>query len=213
MLITFEGIEGSGKSTQIRHVARYLHACGRPFVITKEPGGTGIGAQIRTILLDPANTGLDPVAELLLYAADRRQHIHELIRPALQEGKIVVCDRFHDSTIAYQGFSRALDMELIQNLNRWVLGDIKPDVTFLLDLDPAIGLARAWREVSRGGRTQEETRFENEALFFHQKVRQGYLELARQEPGRFVVVDAAADEHAVGAAILGALAEKADLAV
>ncbi len=213
MLITFEGIEGSGKSTQIRYVADYLQACGRAFVITKEPGGTDIGAQIRTILLDPANTALDPVAELLLYAADRRQHIQEFIRPALKAGKIVVCDRFHDSTIAYQGFSRALEMELIHNLNRWVLGDIKPDMTFLLDLEPAVGLERAWREVSRGGRTQGETRFENEALVFHQNVRQGYLELARQEPGRFVVVDAAVDENSVGAAIVEALAEKLDLAV
>ncbi len=212
MLITFEGIEGSGKSTQIRHLAERLHALGRPCVVTKEPGGTDIGGQIRAILLGPANTGLDPAAELFLYAADRRQHIRELIHPALQAGKTVICDRFHDSTTVYQGFSRSLDMELIHNLNRWVLGDIRPDMTFLLDLKPAVGLARAWHEVSRGGRTKAETRFENEDLFFHQKVRQGYLELARQEPGRFVVVDAAADEHTVGAAILRALAEKMDMA-
>jgi len=213
MLITLEGIEGSGKSTQIPHITRFLNACGHQCVITKEPGGTRIGGQIRSILLDPVNSDMDPVAELLLYAADRKQHLQELIRPSLAAGKTVICDRFHDSTTAYQGFSRALDKALIHDLNRWVLADVNPDITFLLDLEPAVGLRRAWQEVYQGGRTQQETRFENEDLFFHQKVREGYLELARQEPERFVVVDAAADENSVTAALLDALAEKIEIAV
>jgi len=205
MFITFEGIEGSGKSTQIAYAADYLARCGRPTVVTKEPGGTRIGAQIRAILLDPVNTDMDPGAELFLYAADRRQHISEVIRPALESGKTVICDRFHDSTIAYQGFSRQLDGELIQTLNRWVLDGLSPDMTFLLDLEPSVGLARAWQEVDQGRRAEQEMRFEHEALSFHRNVREGYLKLARQAPERFVVIDAAGDKDKVWTAVQAAL--------
>ncbi|MFW5901694.1 MAG: dTMP kinase, partial [Thermodesulfobacteriota bacterium] len=160
---------------------------------------------IRAILLDPVNTDMDPGAELFLYAADRRQHISEVIRPALESGKTVICDRFHDSTIAYQGFSRQLDGELIQTLNRWVLDGLSPDMTFLLDLEPSVGLERAWQEVDQGRRAEQEMRFEHEALSFHRNVREGYLELARQAPDRFVVIDAAGDKDKVWTAVQAAL--------
>jgi len=208
MFITFEGIEGSGKTTQIRHAADYLAGAGHQCLITKEPGGTGIGAQIRGILLDPANLDIHPVTELLLYAADRNQHIQEMIRPALAEGKTVICDRFHDSTIVYQGCARALDMALIADLNGRVMANLLPDITFVLDLAPEIGLKRAWQQVDNGDRTDRETRFENEALSFHRKIRAGYLELARQDPQRFIVIDAEQDEDIVKAAILEALADR-----
>jgi len=208
MFVTFEGIEGSGKTTQIRYAAEFLTAAGHPCLVTKEPGGTGLGRQIRAILLDPENRGIDPVTELLLYAADRNQHIQTLIRPALVEGQTVICDRFHDSTVVYQGYARSLDMGLIEDLHTRLLADLRPDMTFLLDLDPEVGLRRAWQQVSLGDRTDRETRFENEALSFHQKVRAGYLDLARREPARFIVVDAAQDEDAVKEVILKVLKKK-----
>ena len=208
MFITFEGIEGSGKTTQIRHVAEFLTAAGHRCRITKEPGGTGVGRQIRSILLDPENRDIHSVTELLLYAADRNQHVQKLIRPALADGQTVICDRFHDSTVVYQGYARELDMGLIEDLNARLLADLKPDITFVLDLEPSVGLRRAWQQVSQGDRTDRETRFENEALSFHQKVRAGYLELARREPSRFIVVDGAQDEDAVKEDILTALADK-----
>ncbi|HMA84683.1 MAG TPA: dTMP kinase [Desulfosalsimonadaceae bacterium] len=208
MFVTFEGIEGSGKTTQIRYAAEFLTAAGHQCLVTKEPGGTGLGRQIRAILLDPENRGIDPVTELLLYAADRNQHIQTLIRPALVEGQTVICDRFHDSTVVYQGYARSLDMGLIEDLHTRLLADLRPDMTFLLDLDPEVGLRRAWQQVSLGDRTDRETRFENEALSFHQKVRAGYLDLARREPARFIVVDAAQDEDAVKEVILKVLKKK-----
>ncbi|MBS3759348.1 MAG: dTMP kinase [Desulfobacterales bacterium] len=208
MFITFEGIEGAGKTTQIRHIADYLSAKGHRCMITKEPGGTAIGRRIRAILLDPDSRGMHPGTELLLYAADRNQHIQELIRPALSSGKTVICDRFHDSTVVYQGYARALDMALIHDLNQRVLADFLPDMTFILDLEPTIGLKRAWQEVKRGARTDRETRFEKEDLAFHQKIRAGYLDLARRDPVRFTVIDASQDEGAVKDEILRALTDK-----
>ncbi len=193
MLITLEGIEGSGKTTQIDYIATYLQKSGLDYIITKEPGGTVLGAKIRSILLDPGNMNIHPMTELLLYAADRVQHIKELITPMIESGKIVICDRFHDSTTVYQGFTRGIDISLIQRLNSLVLEGLAPDITFILDLDPEIGLKRAWRQILDGSRSEAETRFENEKLQFHESVRNGYLELARQEPGRFVVVDASED--------------------
>jgi dTMP kinase len=193
MLITLEGIEGSGKTTQIDYIAAYLQNSGLDYIITKEPGGTVLGAKIRSILLDPENVNIHPMTELLLYAADRVQHIKELITPMIEAGKVVICDRFHDSTTVYQGFTRGIDVTLIQRLNSLVLEGLVPDITFVLDLDPEIGLQRAWRQIKNGSRSESETRFENEKLQFHESVRNGYLELARQEPDRFVVVDASAD--------------------
>ena len=193
MLITLEGIEGSGKTTQIDYIAAYLQKSGLDYIITKEPGGTRLGEKIRSILLDPGNMNIHPMTELLLYAADRVQHIRELISPMIETGKIVICDRFCDSTTVYQGFTRGIDVSLIQQLNRLVLEGLVPDITFVLDLDPEIGLKRAWKQIKDGSRSEAETRFENEKLQFHESVRNGYLELARQEPDRFVVVDASRD--------------------
>jgi len=194
--ITFEGIEGSGKSTQIHLLANYLSAHGRTVMLTREPGGTAIGDQVRRILLDPANTQLDSKAELLLYAAGRAQHLAELIAPELASGKIVLCDRFSDATLAYQGYGRGLDLELIRTLDRLVTDQMRPDLTILLDIDAAAGLARARGRNSLGG-LESEARFENEDLSFHERVRQGYLELAKGEPARFRIVDASLQPEAV----------------
>ncbi len=186
--ITLEGIEGSGKSTQIVLLASYLKSLGIRTVLTREPGGTLIGDQVRKILLDPANTALDPKAELLLYAASRAQHLKEVILPQLEAG-VVLCDRFADATLAYQGYGRNLDIELIHTLDRIVCAGLKPDVTILLDIDAEVGVARArGRNDSRGLET--EARFENEAIAFHERVRQGYLTLARREPDRIRIVGA-----------------------
>jgi dTMP kinase len=196
LFISFEGIEGSGKTTQISMLADYLSARGRSVKLTREPGGTPIGDQVRKILLDPANAALDPRAELLLYAAGRAQHLAELIRPALEAGTVVLCDRFSDATLAYQGYGRGLDLDLIGSLDRLVTGGMRPDLTILLDIDAAAGLARARGRNSRQG-LEAEARFENERLPFHERVRRGYLELARQEHGRFRVVDASPQPESI----------------
>jgi dTMP kinase len=188
--ITFEGIEGSGKSTQIVMLANYLTARNKPVTLTREPGGTGIGDQVRKILLDPGSSDLVPAAELLLYAAARAQHLEELIRPDLEAGKTVLCDRFSDATLAYQGFGRGLDSGLIRDLDRIVTHGMRPDLTILLDIDAAAGLRRArGRNSSRG--LEAEARFENEDLAFHDRVRRGYRELAGREHDRFRIIDAA----------------------
>ena len=205
MFITMEGIEGSGKTTQIANITRYLETSGYACMVTREPGGTKIGEKIRRILLDQEHHMLDAMAELLLYTADRAQHVSEKIKPALDEGKVVVCDRFFDSTIAYQGAARGIDAETIKALNRLVLRDISPDITFLLDLSPEIGLLRAWREINNGSREAGQSRFEREKTLFHEKVRQGYLALAETEPERIVRIDAALSPDAVKGAIVGEL--------
>ena len=201
MFITLEGIEGSGKTTQIRRLAEFLEDKGVDCVTTRQPGGTLIGENIRSILLDPANSALEPLAELLLYMADRAQHINELIRPALKKGKTVVCDRYFDATLVYQGFARGLSIELIRQLHQLLFDDLKPDVTLLLDLPPQVGLERAWRQLNNGQRSGHESRFEAEAVAFHEKVRAGYLELARIEPERFRIIDAVQPQNQVFAAM------------
>ncbi|MBU0986422.1 MAG: dTMP kinase [Proteobacteria bacterium] len=197
MFITFEGIEGSGKTTQIRHAAEFFEKHGFECVATREPGGTKIGEKIRAILLDPENKDMDPAVELLLYTADRTQHVKELVNPLLAAGKTVVCDRYYDATVVYQGVARGLDIELIHNLHKLLLKDLKPDITILLDLPVELGLSRAWKQLENGTRTGFESRFEEETLAFHQKVRTGYLELARLEPERFRIIDASRNEHQV----------------
>ncbi len=190
MFITLEGIEGSGKTTQIRHIAQFLKQRGLTYLLTREPGATRVGKSIRAILLDPRNKHLHPHTELLLYMSDRLQHVKEIISPALLMGKTVLCDRFYDATVVYQGFARGIDIQMIHTLHKMLLDGIQPDITFLLDLPPEEGLARAWKQIENGSRTDTETRFERETLRFHQRVRQGYLELARQEPNRFRIIDA-----------------------
>ena len=158
MFITLEGIEGSGKTTQMRKLRAYLENRGHSCILTREPGGTVLGDKIRAILLDPASIELVPMAELLLYMADRAQHINSLIRPCLADGKVVLCDRYFDATLVYQGFARGLDTEFICDLHRIIFDDLKPDITFLLDLEPDIGLARAWKQLDKGTRSGAESR-------------------------------------------------------
>lgn len=201
MLITLEGIEGAGKTSQLNRIVSFLHGRGIECATTREPGGTQIGTQIRQVLLNPQNTDLDANAELLLYVADRVQHIKTVIEPHLKAGRTVLCDRFFDATMVYQGYARGLDKALIGDLHRLVCGDLKPTLTLLFDLEPAVGLARAWKEINNGGRTDQESRFEKEKLAFHEKVRQGYLDLASKEPERFKIINAGEDPQRVGAQI------------
>jgi len=208
MFITLEGIEGSGKTTQLSHIRDFLEGSGRSCVVTREPGGTPTGRQIRSILLDPENTGLAPRAELLLYFADRVQHVEQVVLPALSAGKTVLCDRFVDATIVYQGMARGLGGDLVESLHRLLLDDLKPDLTLLFDLPAHKGLARAWRALNQGGRPAAESRFESEDRDFHERVRNGYLELARREPDRYRVIDAAAAEEQVRAAVISVISEE-----
>lgn len=205
MFISLEGIEGSGKSTQINYIVEYLNHKGRECVITREPGGTKIGEKIRSILLDAGNNVMDPLAELLLYMADRAQHIKEVINPHLMEGKTVICDRYFDATVVYQGYARGLDIDFIIHLHKIILDDLKPDLTILLDLPPETGLSRAWNAIQSGDRNIAETRFEEEKISFHRKVRNGYLALSKTDPSRFRVIDASGNELKVRDDILEVL--------
>ena len=191
IFITFEGIEGSGKTTQLRRLALHLRNAGRAVMETREPGGTAAGIAIRQLLLGEAPVALTPFAELLLYLADRAQHVAERIRPALEAGQVVLCDRFSDSTIAYQGFARGLDLATVRQLDTHARGGLLPDVTFLLDLDVAQGLRRA------RARAAAADRFETAPVDFHDRVRQGLLRLAADYPLRFQIIDSSADPDAV----------------
>ncbi len=188
MFITFEGIEGCGKTTQVKRFAKRLKGLGISLITTLEPGGTRIGKDIRKILLDSRNKNLSPLTELILYTADRAQHVEELIKPALDEGKWVICDRFFDATVVYQGIARGQDMELIGILNEEATQGIQPDITFLLDCPVDMGLNRAL-ERNEAQSQKGQDRFEREALDFHRAVREGYLELARKNQDRFVIID------------------------
>jgi dTMP kinase len=195
LFITFEGIEGCGKTTQIKRLAGRLKDRGIQLISTLEPGGTRIGQDIRKVLLDSRNSHLAPLAELILYAADRAQHIEEVIKPALDQGKWVLCDRFFDATVAYQGAGRGLDMDLIQTLNELVTTGIKPDLTLLLDCPPETGIERAIKRISIIGQDGQD-RFEREKMDFHRKVRAGYLEISRKEK-RFSIINATLSEDEV----------------
>lgn len=190
MFITFEGIEGSGKTTQIRRLQKVLKEKEIPCLITREPGATKIGLQIRAILLNQENKKMDPLAELFLYLADRCQHLKEKIVPALSKGQWVISDRFWDATVVYQGIARGLNRKLLNQLRPRILGSIWPDKTFLLDLPVSIGLTRAWDRINNCEASKKESRFEKEARAFHKKIRQGYLSLARKEPERIIMIDA-----------------------
>lgn len=188
LLVTFEGGEGTGKSTQIAGLRAWLAAAGHAVLETRDPGGTAIGEAARAILLDRAHHRMSPLAELLLYEACRAQLVRELIRPALAEGRIVLCDRFGDSTLAYQGAGRGLDPGLIGRLNDLAADGLRPDLTLLFDLDPAAGLARVVGRGERPGGGGD--RMEGERLAFHQRVREGFLAIAAAEADRVVVLDA-----------------------
>ena len=185
--ITFEGIDGSGKTTQMRLLGERLRAGGRTVLETVEPGGTEVGRQIRRILLDSANQDLRPTAELLLYFASRAQNVEECIRPALAAGKIVLCDRFTDSTLAYQGYARGLGGEAVLTLDRIACQGLTPDLTLLIDVDIETGRARM--QSRNLFEAAVETRLDDESNAFHQKVRDAYLTIARQHADRFRIID------------------------
>jgi dTMP kinase len=207
VFITFEGGEGAGKTTQIVHLAGYLAEKGIKSIRTREPGGTALGRRIRAVLLDPDHAGMAPETELLLYLADRAEHVRTVIRPALAAGTSVLCDRFSDATIVYQGAARGLSAEWVARLHDRVLDGLVPDLTLLLDLRVEEGLARARRQLDQGGRASGESRFEAESLAFHRRVRTGYLALARRSPQRFRVIDAGRDEERVRQDIRNAVEE------
>jgi dTMP kinase len=206
MFITAEGPEGSGKSTQLQRLGDYFRTR-RETIVTKEPGGTPIGDRIRAILLDSAAAGMDPMTELMLYAASRRQHVTEVIGPGLKRGALVLCDRYTDATLAYQGYGRRLDLDRLQTLNEWATGGLRPDLTLLFDIDEEAGLRRA--HARNAGMAVDEGRFEAEDLRFHRRVREGYLAMAGAEPARFCVIDGSGSIDAVFAQTLDALRSRA----
>lgn len=192
MFITFEGGEGSGKTTCINHVVETLKSEGKEVVLTREPGGTPISEEIRNVILDKKNTDMDPRTEALLYAAARRQHIIQKILPSLKEGKIVISDRFLDSSLAYQGVARGLGIDEIYQVNQYATEGLEPDITFFFDIEPEEGLRRI---AANSGR--EVNRLDVEKLSFHQNVRKAFLELAKRYPNRIVIIDASQDKDGV----------------
>lgn len=191
LFLTFEGIEGCGKTTQAKLLGEMLHKRNIPVHVTREPGGTRIGDQIRKILLHSENTDLVPLAELLLYEASRAQHVQEVIRPNIENGFHVLCDRYGDASIAYQGAGRALTAELVRTANQLATGGLQPDLTLLIDIDAEVGLSRARARNLKFEFELDEGRFEEEDIRFHRKVRDGYLQLAQAEPQRFHIIDGA----------------------
>jgi dTMP kinase len=198
-LITFEGIDGSGKTTQMKLLAARLLATGHDVFQTVDPGGTAVGHQIRRILLDPGNDNLHPNAELLLFFASRAQNLEQCILPALSAGRIVLCHRFTDSTLAYQGYARGLGAETVLALDRIACRGLAPDLTLLIDLDLDTALSRA-QERNAGGAT-DETRMDDQALEFHQKVRDAYLALAKRHAGPFRVIDGRGSPEEIAARV------------
>lgn len=190
--ITFEGVEGCGKTTQLRLLKERLEGSGARVLSTREPGGCPIADQMRAILLDAKNSAITPLSELLLYAAARAQHVQEVIVPALERGETVLCDRFTDATVAYQGHGRGLDLAVIEELNRLATDSLQPALTVLIDCPVQVGLARALSRIEATSGAREE-RFELESVRFHERVRAGYLALAAADPERFVVVDGSGD--------------------
>lgn len=190
MFITLEGPEGSGKSTQIRRLAKRLEAMGYPVMTTREPGGTSIGDQIRHVLVRMENEELHPRTEILLFLAARAQLVEQLIKPALLDGKIILCDRYGDSTLAYQGYGHGLDLDQLRQMLDFATDHLKPDLTILMDLDVKTGLMRKKAE-------DEWNRLDAYEVLFHERVRQGYLELANEEPERWRIVDASQGIDAV----------------
>jgi len=200
MFITLEGPEGSGKTTAVEAAVKELEARGYQIVRTREPGGTPIAEQIRNVILDKENTKMDPRTEALLYAASRRQHLVEKVWPALKEGKIVICDRYLDSSLAYQGGARGLGVDNILNVNMFATENTFPDLTLLFDITPEEGLKRIAANASR-----EVNRLDLEKLEFHHKVRNTFLELAKKYPERYVIIDASKSREEVAKATLEAI--------
>jgi dTMP kinase len=206
-LITLEGIDGCGKTTQLRLLERYLTAGNIPCVSTRQPGGTELGLTIRAALLNVTHSRVEPLTELLLYAADRAQHVREMIIPALEAGMIVLSDRYADATTAYQGYGRGFDLKLIADLNGLATGGLTPDLTLLFDLDVATGLGRVYRrsDIAAGDRAEQADRLDREPAEFHERVRQGYLEIAARQPERFRIIPASGSVDSVHALVIKAV--------
>ncbi|MDQ0974244.1 dTMP kinase [Neobacillus niacini] len=201
--ITLEGVEGSGKSTIINFIKESLETSGKKVVVTREPGGIDIAEQIRSVILDKNNTKMEGRTEALLYAAARRQHLVEKVIPSLNEGKIVLCDRFVDSSLAYQGFARGLGISEVFSINKFAIGDLMPDLTLYLDLDPKIGLSRIAKNKER-----EINRLDLEEINFHLSVREGYEEVMKMFPERMIRIDANQEVEEVMADINEVLAAR-----
>ncbi len=197
ILVTFEGPEGSGKSTQVALLRRALAERRVPALFTREPGGTEIGEQIRTLLHDPRNRAMVAEAEILLYSASRAQHVAEVIRPALASGMLVISDRFSEATLAYQGYGRGLDLGVLERITRFATGGLQPDLVIYLDIDVEVGLLR-----KRNDQDGEWNRMDQQNLGFHRRVRSGYLELARQRADHWLVLDGALPIEAIHATIV-----------
>ncbi len=200
MFITLEGPEGSGKTTAVEATVKKLQEMGYEIVRTREPGGTPIAEQIRNVILDKANTAMDERTEALLYAASRRQHLVEKVWPALKEGKIVICDRYLDSSLAYQGGARGLGIDEVLNVNLFATENTWPDLTLLFDIKPEVGLARINANSDR-----EVNRLDLEKIDFHNKVRESFLALAKRFPDRYVIIDASMDREEVAKATMEAI--------
>jgi len=202
LFITFEGIEGSGKSTQMNLLKGYLEDKGRSVLSLREPGGTALGESLRRILLTVGDEEIAPATELFLYEACRAQLVANVIRPALKAGRIVLCDRFIDSTLAYQGHGRGIDAGHIRSMNDTASGGIKPDITFFLDIGVEAGLRRAWSRLNNAEVEDgvKEDRFEREDMAFHERVRQGFLEIAAREQ-RVYIIDGRGEIHSIHAGI------------
>ncbi|CAH1226949.1 MULTISPECIES: dTMP kinase [Paenibacillus] len=200
--ITLEGGEGSGKTTMIASLDSYFREKGTPYIVTREPGGIEIAEKIREIILNPLHTAMDARTEALLYAAARSQHLAEKVEPALAAGKTVVCDRFVDSSLVYQGYARGLGMDNVWTINRFAIGDLMPDITFYLDIEPEVGLGRINAHQGR-----EVNRLDLESLEFHHKVREGYLLLKKQFPERIRIIDASGTPDEVAKAMILSLDE------
>jgi dTMP kinase len=196
VFVCFEGGEGSGKSTQSRRLAAWLEEAGYVVLLTFEPGDTEVGRKLRTIVLSPETGEISDRTEALLYAADKAEHVDTVVQPALDRGEVVITDRYVDSMLAYQGAGRALDLDEVEEVARWATHDLRPHLTVVLDLEPEHGL----------GRFAERDRIEGESLEFHQRVREGYLRMAKADPDHYLVLDARADVEEIGARVRAAVA-------
>ncbi len=192
LFVTFEGPEGCGKTSQMDLLAAHLRQLGCDVLTTREPGGTPIGDRVRTLLLDPAHVDMTPSTEFLLFSAARAQHVAQVIRPHLARGGVVLCDRYADSSLAYQGYGHQLDLQRLQTITRFATGELIPDLTFYLDLPVGVGLRR-----KAGGSGDAWNRMEQKEIAFHERVRAGYLAMATEEPERWVIVDATGDMETV----------------
>lgn len=204
LFITIEGPDGAGKSTQVKLLGEYFQQRGYQVIFTREPGGTDISEQIRGVLLNPENKAMTVTTEILLYAAARAQHVDQVVKPALEKGHVVICDRFMDSTLAYQGYGRNIDLHLIEELNALATRGLEPDVTLILDLSVEVGLARVKARSAAG----QPDRMEQELTEFHQRVREGFLQIAAQQVQRCRVIDASTSAEIVQSQIRQIIQEK-----